>query len=1060
MNGATQYPLEELWRGLFCCLKARMKKHNILSAVLAVVLCAGFAQADPRAGYDKAQVLERGPHHKVITSTGEVVLPDGSRTLKTNKVTIVSNGMHRREGGKWVEAVPRLREVGGSVLGEGAAHTARFPRNLNSQSVRVEMPNGEVFKARVLGLAYQDTALGTNVLIAEPKDSAPVIISSNRVCYPNCFDGLRASVIYSYDRGSIHQDVGLEEQPPLPEEWGLSSTSSFLVVISEIEEMPRAKVSKQSFSAMGDVLADDDIKFGSMRLAPGGAFLKKNGKSHNTIRVAKQYAEIEGRKILFEKVSFKSIRSDLKQLPPAGFTDLTNAPAGMATNSAVRKPGRFFADRTLPVLQRGGAAEPKSTQVAALGMSQNQYVLDWDLVANTDQLSFESGTFIIDGPVYINNAAFTHQAVLKFTSGSSIRIDNFAWYGDPIEHAVLTSANDATFGEDVSEYRTGDPFVGSYGPALLVPSSILSEVQSHFDVYYASSGIVAQPCYVSISSNDGAADKSIAGDNASFQIFRTSTEQALTVYYTVSGTAQSGTDYTPLSGSVSMPVGVSSAYVTVVPTQVHNVALSRVMLTLSASANYERIDPISSQVLIRDSSLLTPFLLNMDFATDVSPEVGPAAIGLSASDYWNAMHSSYSQWAISNNLYNASYVQTSISCTLSNLSGSWGFDCPDLMQGNYVYRSGGPGFTILSNVPPGFYDLYLYSHDGNYDLTVGTQDYGNRRTHDWPVRLPFVWEEGVQYAVYRGVQVFSGDAIRVRLSAGVDGYSLLAGLQLINHTAPAITNQPVSQTVCQNGGALFTVGASGGRPLWYQWKKDGNIIYGATTSAYTISSAQASHAGNYSVVVSNIAGQVTSGNALLTVTAPPAITSQPQGQVRNEGTSASFSVAASGTGLTYQWTRNDGVLAGATASSLAIASVSPAAAGTYKVIVSKAGCSTTSAGAVLTCIPATWLTQYFGTGYLQNSQAAPTADPDNDGLTNAQEYQRNTIPIDADTDNDGAPDGWEVTAGLNPLSAADGGTDSDSDGLGNGREFLWGTDPLQKGTFGIWLSNPSANFLP
>ncbi|NHJ40918.1 MAG: hypothetical protein FK731_12885, partial [Asgard group archaeon] len=86
---------------------------------------------------------------------------------------------------------------------------------------------------------------------------------------------------------------------------------------------------------------------------------------------------------------------------------------------------------------------------------------------------------------------------------------------------------------------------------------------------------------------------------------------------------------------------------------------------------------------------------------------------------------------------------------------------------------------------------------------------------------------------------------------------------------------------------------------------------------------------------------------------------------------------------------------------------------------------------------------------LNNSDAS--LDPDNDDLTNVEEYlqiffyEDSTNPYNADTDYDKMPDGWEVEHRLNPL-LANGEYDADFDYLTNYEEYLLGTNPREKDT--------------
>jgi hypothetical protein len=117
-------------------------------------------------------------------------------------------------------------------------------------------------------------------------------------------------------------------------------------------------------------------------------------------------------------------------------------------------------------------------------------------------------------------------------------------------------------------------------------------------------------------------------------------------------------------------------------------------------------------------------------------------------------------------------------------------------------------------------------------------------------------------------------------------------------TAPFIVAQPQNVTANQNQTATFTVVAGGSANLSYQWYFNTNtLVPNATNSTLILSNVQPANAGVYSVVITNIAGPVTSTNASLVV--PVNTPSQPQlsGPAFTNGT---FSLTVNGsTGHDY-----------------------------------------------------------------------------------------------------------------------------------------------------------------
>jgi len=173
-------------------------------------------------------------------------------------------------------------------------------------------------------------------------------------------------------------------------------------------------------------------------------------------------------------------------------------------------------------------------------------------------------------------------------------------------------------------------------------------------------------------------------------------------------------------------------------------------------------------------------------------------------------------------------------------------------------------------------------------------------------------------------------------------------------TGPSITAQPANQTVTVGQAASFAVAATGAAPLSYQWNRNGAAISGATSSTYSTAATTSSDNGaQFTAVVSNTSGSMTSNPATLTVsTVPvaPSITTQPANQTVAVGQTATFTVVAAGTApLSYQWQKNGANIAGASSASYTTPAATTSGSGsTFDVVVSNTAGTVTSAAATLT----------------------------------------------------------------------------------------------------------------
>jgi uncharacterized repeat protein (TIGR03803 family) len=177
--------------------------------------------------------------------------------------------------------------------------------------------------------------------------------------------------------------------------------------------------------------------------------------------------------------------------------------------------------------------------------------------------------------------------------------------------------------------------------------------------------------------------------------------------------------------------------------------------------------------------------------------------------------------------------------------------------------------------------------------------------------------------------------------------------------APSINVQPSSQANYAGSTVMFTVIVTNQLPVSYQWQKsgtnlvNGGNISGANTNTLTITGISDIDAANYSVVVSNSYGTVTSSNATLTVNDLPFIATQPLSQTIGVGSNVTFTAEAYGAPpLVFQWYYNNSPVgsptSGTNVSSYTLTNVKTNQSGNYSVRVINGYDSVTSSNAVLT----------------------------------------------------------------------------------------------------------------
>ena len=132
--------------------------------------------------------------------------------------------------------------------------------------------------------------------------------------------------------------------------------------------------------------------------------------------------------------------------------------------------------------------------------------------------------------------------------------------------------------------------------------------------------------------------------------------------------------------------------------------------------------------------------------------------------------------------------------------------------------------------------------------------------------------------------------------------SVTSGVATLTVKAPpVITVQPASQLVAAGGSPSFSVEAAGSGTLNYHWYfASTHLLQSGANNTLALADVSSNNAGNYTVVVANTYGSVTSQVAALSV-----LVTEPVSQPILNGASTILSVAVTGpVPLSYQWQHN------------------------------------------------------------------------------------------------------------------------------------------------------------
>ncbi|MCC6234313.1 MAG: hypothetical protein IT580_16845 [Verrucomicrobiales bacterium] len=423
---------------------------------VALVLQHSVAQDAPGAaaagagGYDLRTPI--GAHHRRVAC--EVPTPDtnGNIVPQLRWYTMLETGLNYQENGIWLPSEAQVVPCPEGAAAIKGQQKITFAHNIAQRgAIRITGSEGTIIKNNPVGLYFHDRRSGDSVRLATIRPTVGVIIPPNQVLYRDAFEGLRADLLYTYQKDQFEADVILRERPREPETFGMSSGTTDVEMLTEFLDSPEPSKHRTQYRQLGlkeggetnsmEEIANDDIAFAEIQFKVGQAFSEKERRNtQSATPVRKTWETLGQRSVLREQLEFDAVRTAFAALPRNELPRATIVQAGI----------------DLPVTH---GVEPHAVQVMQLGelAQEDGFVIDYTTLSGSmgsftfqaSETYFVTNTFMVNGS---SSCTFNSGAVIKFADTAE-----FLVAGNP-----AVSGAGATF-TSMHDNSVGLPIAGSNG---------------------------------------------------------------------------------------------------------------------------------------------------------------------------------------------------------------------------------------------------------------------------------------------------------------------------------------------------------------------------------------------------------------------------------------------------------------------------------------------------------------------------------------------------------------------------------------------------------------------